>query len=210
VVSLSGVAFINDVWAVALNGASATTYDFTVGATGTLVTLLGTPVTGEIWTIGFGAFSYDVVVGDPYDIAGTPTIVDEVAEIAAAFLQLIDDSAADAADFEARLDDDAVARILVTNDSTTFTTTATVAAVADSAGATMGISAVDTLEDIAASLAEAINADTDNFTALAVGSDLVIVNRANTAFTTTASIAGASSTSSAPTVAWPSMMRGWS
>jgi Ca2+-binding RTX toxin-like protein len=203
-VTLGGAPIINDTWTLTLtpSGGSATDVSFKVGLTGTLLTLIGVPKLGEVWTVALnsaGATTYDITIGNTYSIGGVMTVVDELAEVAAALSQVINDDA-DAADFTAT-NDGATVLIVDTVAPVTFTTTTQVTASPDTdlvRDGVIAIGSVDTLANIATALAAAINAHADlaEFSATVEGNALVIVNRNNVAFTTSMNIAPVGGTAS--------------
>jgi Ca2+-binding RTX toxin-like protein/phage tail sheath gpL-like len=153
-----------------------------------IYTLSGTVTTGDAWhvllNIAQNTFVYSVVIGDSVDLGSGPVVIDTLGEIAQALaLAINDDTITSGFDAVASGND-----LTVTNGSLTFDVDIKTTLKAQVDLLDYPVQTGDSLSDIAAGLAMAINADDTNsadYTATNDGNSLVIVNRAGDAFTPT-------------------------
>jgi subtilisin-like proprotein convertase family protein len=182
--TLTGTPVVGETWTVVL------TSDYT-----TTLTLAGVPETAEEWTVTLDSTDYTVIVGDSYDVNGQSTVVDSLVEVAGALAGLINDANGLVAFKAIAIGSTLEIRNLAAE---SFAVTAVITnlsgngSIAVEAGVTSTYSHIvsdsdgstDTLDDIAAALALAINTDGPvGFSAVARGTTLIIANQTGRAFT---------------------------
>jgi hypothetical protein len=161
-VRVDGEAVLGDVWTVDLSG---TSYGYAVRA---LVTLSGAPQDLEDWTVVVNgvAFTYEA-----NDADGT---LDTLAQIAAALAGLIDAHA----DYSATAAGAAVVIGSATSPVAPLTVSTAITPVSGASLGTMQVASADTLADVAAGLAAAINDAAAGLTATARDTTLVVATAA--------------------------------